>query len=65
MLEKRNVVSRLVQQLHAILDTAVDLKEKNVPFYNYIFDAFSTAVLEKLGDFPLRTSVTRQQLFKK
>lgn len=65
MLEKRNVVSRLVQQLHAILDTAVDLKEKNAAFLITPLMPFSTAVLEKLGDFPLRTSVTRQQLFQK
>lgn len=60
MLEKRNVVSRLVQQLDAILDTVVDLKEKNATFLITPLMPFSTEVLEKLGDFPLRTSVTHQ-----
>lgn len=65
MLEKRNVVSRLVQQLYAILGTVGDLKEKNATFLITPLMPFSTPVLEKLGDFPLRISVTRQQLFQK
>ena len=41
------------------------LKEKNASFLITPLMPFSTAVLEKLGDFPLRISVTRQQLFQK